>query len=75
MKTKACHCCEGSGRELDHKEVGAAMRALRKKKGLTLKQTGRRMSPRLHVTYLSDLERGNRNWNLSLVAQYEKICA
>lgn len=74
MKTKPCHCCTGSGTELDHDAVGAEMRALRKKKGITLKQMGHRMSPRLKITYLSDLERGNRNWNALLIAQYQRIC-
>lgn len=72
-KTKVCHCCEGSGEEFDHKFVGFAMRELRNKKGLTLAKLGQKMDPPLHTTYLSDLERGARNWNERLISQYRKL--
>lgn len=71
-KTKACHCCSGSGKEWDHLVVGAEMRALRTKAELTLDA----LAAKLDFTkpYLSDLERGKRNWNDSLIAGYRKAC-
>lgn len=72
-KTKACHCCAGSGTELDHKVVGAEMRAMRESRGRTLRQVGAKMKK--CAPYLSDLERGNRNWNTELIVQYKKALA
>lgn len=74
MKTKSCHCCSGSGEELDHVAVGAELKKLREGKGLTLKQVGSRMDPKVSTTFIWDLERGRRNWNLKLVAKYQQAC-
>lgn len=69
---KACHCCQGTGKELDHREVGLKMRELRKKYRLSLRSLGRRL--RLSAPYLSDLELGNRKWNDMLIAAYRRHC-
>ena len=72
-KTKACHCCSGSGTELDHEAVGAEMRALRVAKGKSLRQVGKKM--KLCAPYICDLERGHRTWRPDLIAQFKKALA
>lgn len=72
-KTKACHCCAGSGTELDNKAVGAEMRALRESRDRSLRWVGRRVG---HCApYLCDLEHGHRNWTMALVGKYKKALA
>lgn len=71
-KTKSCHCCNGSGTELDHIAVGADLRTLRESKGLTLDHVSSRM--KLSSPYLCDLERGRRNWTEDKVARFKKAC-
>lgn len=71
-KTKSCHCCDGSGVELDHVAVGAVMRAHRESKNLSLETVAGFMD--LSTSYLSDLERGRRNWTEDKVARFRKAC-
>ncbi len=68
--TKSCHCCGGSGTELDHRVVGTEMRRLRLSKQLTQTDVAKRM--RISKPYVSDLESGRRNWRDELVARYTK---
>jgi hypothetical protein len=70
LKTKKCSCCDGSGRELDNYEVGAAMRKRRIAAGKTLKQVGKSMD--FTITHVHHLERGIRNWTPELVNRFEK---
>lgn len=72
MKKTTCHCCNGSGEEIDQGVTGMEMRTLRKSAGLSLKQIGGKI--RLSCPYLSDLERGKRNWNTDLIDLYKKAC-
>ncbi len=55
-----CPRCDGTGLLPDAK----AMRALRKKAGMTLGQVSSRMG--ISIPFLSDLERGNRRWTRDL---------
>lgn len=71
-QTKPCHCCAGSGRELNHVAVGSEMRALREFHRLTLAGMSNRM--KLSLSYLSDLERGRRNWNDDLITKFKEAC-
>lgn len=71
-KTKPCHCCTGTGKELDHAAVGASMRRLRTARGLSLQEISRRLD--LSLSYVSDLERGRRNWNDELVERFKRAC-
>jgi predicted transcriptional regulator len=70
LKTKACRCCGGNGRELDHRAVGKEMRRRRIQAGIS--QTA--MAKRMKVTgaYVCDLEVGSRNWRQELVDRYMK---
>lgn len=71
MKTKPCHCCGGTGAEMDHVAMGHKMRSLRQAKGFSLRRLGNRL--RLSAAYLSDLENGKRNWRDELINAYEKL--
>ena len=44
----------------DYRELGAKLRTLREKAGLSLRKVADRLG--VSVPYLSDLERGRRNW-------------
>lgn len=46
------------------------MRALRVSEGLTLREMASLLS--LSVAYLSDLERGRRNWSAKLIQSYQR---
>lgn len=70
FKTQSCHCCDGSGAELDHKAVGKEMRRLRIGKGISQATVARRM--KFSKPYISDLEAGARNWRTDLIAKYLK---
>lgn len=70
LKTKKCRCCDGSGKELDNYEVGAAMRKRRLEADKTLDQIAKAM--KYTITHIHHLERGIRNWNPELVKRYEK---
>jgi len=69
-KTANCHCCGGTGKELDHARVGSELRAYRAVRNLTMARVAKRMG--LSESYVSELERGKRNWNDALVERYRK---
>lgn len=71
-KTKSCHCCQGSGTELDHGQVGAELRLLRESRNLSLDDVSVKM--KLSAPYLSDLERGRRNWTEDKIARFKLAC-
>ena len=48
--------------EINQVETGRRARALRQKRGLSLREVARRM--KVSAPFLSDLERGRRNWNV-----------
>lgn len=54
--------------EIDHKATGEAMRVLRKSHRISLREIARRM--KVSAPFLSDLERGNRNWDASRVLSF-----
>lgn len=73
MKTVPCHCCQGSGQEIDQIHLGAEFRRLRKEKNVSMNEMARRM--KISAPYLSDLERGKRNWTQSLVERFTENLA
>jgi|HubBroStandDraft_1064217.scaffolds.fasta_scaffold02417_3 transcriptional regulator with XRE-family HTH domain len=56
--------------QIDHVATGAAMRQLRKAHNISLREIARRMG--LSAPFISDLERGRRNWNANMALQYMK---
>lgn len=70
MKTQKCHCCDGTGRELDPVVTGKVLRAERFLAGLTQREIARRMG--LSFPYLSQLEGGTVRWSESLVKRYQE---
>jgi len=73
LKTQSCHCCDGSGKEIDSIALGHELRSLRNRKGLTQDCVALHM--KISNTYLSELERGGRRWNTDLAARFRKACA
>lgn len=69
---KTCECCGGSGMKLDHSHVGSNMRKLRRSKRLSLRSVADKMG--FSAPYLSDLERGRRNWNTELIKEFKATC-
>lgn len=69
-QTVECPKCAGTGRIADQKALGRKMRERRDAAGLNAKEVAGRMN--IHPTYLSDLERGTRNWNDDLIQRFEK---
>lgn len=57
--------------EIDHAETGGLFRAKREVHSISLREIARSM--RLSPPYISDLERGRRNWTAQLVDAYN-IC-
>lgn len=53
---------------IDHAATGAAMREKRMAAGLSLREMGERLH--LSSMFLSDLERGQRNWTAERVQQF-----
>ena len=66
--TNECPYCEGTGLALNHQGVGQHVRSLRKQADKSLRRVAREMQ--ISAAYLSDLERGNRNWSQGL---YEDV--
>jgi len=63
-KMKQCPKCGGSGMIADPSE----MRKLRVSSGLSLREVSNKMG--VSAPYLSDLERGNRQWNAKTEASF-----
>lgn len=57
-------------RVFDHTETGRNARAQRKGHGLSLREVAEEMN--ISGMYLSDLERGKRNWNPILVDAFNR---
>jgi transcriptional regulator with XRE-family HTH domain len=53
---------------IDHKATGLSFRKERTQKRISLREMARRL--KISAPYLSDLERGNRNWSEELAGKY-----
>lgn len=69
----ACPHCKGSGKVMDPRRVGDALRAKRESKGFSLRRIADCMG--ISSVYLSDLERGRRDWNDTMLERYEQALA
>jgi transcriptional regulator with XRE-family HTH domain len=70
--TEPCPQCNGTGRCLDDRAVGAAMRQVRIAAGLSLRGVAKRLG--VSAPYVSDLELGRRNWSPRRIEDFEKAC-
>lgn len=71
--TKNCQACGGTGKEINHWELGKLMRVKREKAGVGLRQISRAMH--YSAPFISDIERGQRRWNVRLIEEYELALA
>lgn len=60
-----------TARELDHVLTGVRVRMERSARGISLRALARRAG--LSASYLSDLERGRRNWTLERLSQIKTL--
>jgi len=58
--------------QIDNAKTGAALRELRKSKGVSLRKMAERM--KISPSYLSDLERGNRYWDRPKHDRFVRLC-
>jgi predicted transcriptional regulator len=65
-----CPKCAGSGHVLDPRAVGQRWRQIRTAQGISLREMARKAG--YSAVYLSDLERGRRNWTAQTMAHYER---
>lgn len=68
-----CQFCNGTGEEIDHKQLGSRLRAERERQGMSQGV----MAGKLGMTqgFLSDLERGRRNWLGRHIKAYQMALA
>jgi len=55
-----CQYCNGTGKAIDHADIGRWVQGYRLRASKTLKQVSQ--ASHLSISYLSDLEHGRRNW-------------
>jgi len=68
--TMTCPKCDGTGSVLDPRLQGQQMRSLRVKKQISLREIAKRTG--LSAPYISDLERGRRDFNTDLIQRYKQ---
>lgn len=73
MKTEPCKYCDGTGRQIDQKQLGKELRKARESAGMSLRDMATAL--KLSAPYLSDLERGNRGWSTELIARFKSKLA
>jgi predicted transcriptional regulator len=71
--TGKCEHCGGSGFQMDHVKAGQHFRARRERLKISLREIAGYLG--LSAPYVSDLERGRRNWTGERIEQYEKYLA
>lgn len=69
-ETMVCRHCEGTGRVIDPRFVGAKLRARR----IAAEITGTEMAERMGITkaYLGDMELGKRSWSVKWIKEFER---
>ena len=67
----ACPKCQGAGILISPEFFGGEMRAQREAEGITLREMAKRM--KISAMFLSDMERGKRNWSGERVALFRQI--
>lgn len=67
--TMTCPKCDGTGHVLNPMAQGNAMRQIRLKAGVAVREMARRLD--VSAPYVSDLELGRRGWNSGLIERYK----
>lgn len=70
--SKTCHCCGGTGVDIDGVITGESMRDLRL--ALRLNQSSVAKELGVSNSYVSQLESGKRKWTPELLKAYRKAC-
>lgn len=73
MKFIKCPKCKGTGKLQSQAEIGAKMRKLREKAGLSLRKVALGMA--ISAAHLSDLELGRKNWNEDHIRAFKTACS
>ena len=60
-----CEHCKGTGKGINHKEIGQRLRKRRMRAILKLREVAGEMG--ISVGYLSDLEQGRKHWSQDLI--------
>ena len=69
-ESRVCPRCGGSGKVMDDKKIGALMRDIRKKAGVSLRAVALQLG--LSAAYVCDLELGRRGWNAEKRKKYRE---
>lgn len=72
LATEPCPSCLGTGSVPDHARLGQQARNRRQSHDLNQSTLAKRM--KISITYLSELERGRRKWNLALWRKLVEGC-
>lgn len=63
-KGTVCQTCGGSGKTVDHADIGRWVKGYRERASKTLREVANPLN--VSISYLSDLEHGRRAWNHDL---------
>ena len=69
---KTCHCCNGSGKEWDDVSIGARLKSIRTKAGISQKDMAKALS--ISPSMLVFLEKGLRRWTMGMIHKVEEVC-
>ena len=70
LPTTICPKCNGTGQVINNELLGSKYRSYREQNNITLRKFAYQMD--ISVQYLSDLERGRRNWNTKQIKLFEQ---
>lgn len=68
-----CEYCNGTGQQIDQKELGSRLRIERERQGITQKVMADRVG--VSAGFLCDLENGRRAWLGRVIKTYQMVLA
>lgn len=71
LMSMPCDKCAGTGLMNDPRVTGQMLRKEREQAGMSLRAMAQKVQR--SAAYLSDLERGRRNWSEEKIAEYRRI--
>lgn len=71
MKVKPCHCCGGSGEEINHVKEGRNLRSKRLAHGIKASYVAAVLG--ISNSMLTYLEQGQRKWTRALIDKYKEL--